>query len=203
MPRNVFEWLDEVRLRPSMYFATLRDLEMLLEGYSVATWVHSIDEGFTLDCRHFNTWLRFRRGWSTACGWADAVTRNSRSEEEAAQMFFALVEEYRQLRPTVRARVRLKKHHRATGARVVIGFNGRLEVPRVIEVVQYAPEPLFFLRFHYGARRVDEHVLHDNGRDATSLRFAKRWVGEEFQVRLAEWEPVDRRARASAEAARG
>ncbi|MCP3142703.1 hypothetical protein [Pyxidicoccus xibeiensis] len=192
---TLFEWLDEVRRRPSMYFATLRDLQMLVDGYSTALWVHSVDEGFALDSRHFGAWLRLRRGWSLSCGWAAAVTSNSRSEADAAQTFFALLDEFRELRPTVRARVRMKKHHQATGRHAVIGFGGRLEVPRVIEVVQYAPEPLYFLRFHHAKRRVDMDVLHDNGANATSLRFAKQWVEEEFQVRADEWEQVPAKKR--------
>ncbi len=187
-PRDVFEWLDLIRLRPSMFFGALMELEAMLYGYEVALDHQAVKTGARLRTRHFNSWLRWRTGWSLSCGWARAITLHSQDEDDATRRFFALVDEFRQLRPTVRARVRLKKHHQPTGARRVIGMDGRMEVPRVIEAVQYAPAPLFFLRMHYPEGRMDDSILVDNGREATSLTFAKRWVREELQVRRDEWD---------------
>lgn len=56
-----------------------------------------------------------------------------------------------------------------------------------IDVVQYAPEPLHFLRFHYDDGPEDQHVLVDNGSVATSAELARAWVEEEFQVEPIAW----------------
>ena len=57
-----------------------------------------------------------------------------------------------------------------------------------VEIVRYAPTRMHFLRFAYRGRKVNDWILMTgNGSYETSLRFAKRWMADEFQTRDADW----------------
>lgn len=188
--RNVFTLLDAVRERPTMFLRNgLRDLEVLLYGYCSALANHRIDEGVP-DMSHFLDFMGLRTRWPLSLGWAEAINKRASGTKTPLDVFFEFVDEYRALRPIVVARVALKAHHQPTGRRVVYGMSGRLERPDIVEVVQYRPEPLFYLRMHYGRCFINRGILFDNGSLATSLRFAKRWMAEELSVTAGEWEPL-------------
>jgi hypothetical protein len=185
-PADVFTWLDWVRQRPGMYFTELDQLELLIDGYETALEVHNISERGPR-MFHFCEWLQHRTGWSTSCGWARAVHDHSR-KRDGADTFFKLLDEFRLLQPTRLAWVVLNAEHRPTGKRVVIGSSGKMRRPSRVDIVRYRPEPLHFLRFHYGRRVVDAHLLSARaGGHRTTLRDAKRWVADELQVRSGEW----------------
>jgi hypothetical protein len=58
----------------------------------------------------------------------------------------------------------------------------------MVEVIQYQPDPIHFLRFHYSNTVMDQHTLYkSNGSDETSLLDAHEWVEEEFQVTRHQW----------------
>jgi len=55
-------------------------------------------------------------------------------------------------------------------------------------ILQYTPEPIHFLRFHQGARVLNERTLYtSDGSDATTLKHAKEWVLDELSVNLGDW----------------
>jgi hypothetical protein len=189
--KNVYAYLAAIRARPSMYVRekSLSDVEALVLGYYGALSIHGIDEGVPEVASHFARWLRHRFNWSLSCGWAYAITENS-SAGQALDRFFELLDEYGALTPLPLYSVRLRPEHQPTGRRVVIGYGGRMRRPDAIQIVQYHPEPLFFLRFTYGTRTENDNVLFDNGRWTTSVEFAKRWVQDELDVAPHEWTPV-------------
>lgn len=186
---NVFGWLEFVRLRPGMFVrgGSLHELQTLLAGYDTALNIHGVDEGVPrMD--HFSAWLLHHTGWPLALGWATAIERHPVNGESAMDTFFRLASQYRQLRPTVRCRAVLGPHHAATGRHIVIGMRSRQPTPLMIDIVQYWPEPLYFLRFHYPDGPQIRGILMDgNGSHATTVEFARQWVEEEFQVRPDEW----------------
>lgn len=95
--RDVQDVLDQIRLRPSMWVrqGSLRDLESILFGYSVALSVHRIEEPFVLSPGgSFAKWLSARRGWSMSCGWADAIERHADGDDPLTA-FFRLLDECR------------------------------------------------------------------------------------------------------------
>ncbi len=62
--------------------------------------------------------------------------------------------------------------------------------------MRYRPEPLHFLRFHYGKRVENDYLLMTgSGSHTTDVRFAKQWVKEELQVEFAEWQAETGRRR--------
>lgn len=190
-PADVFEWLDRVRKRPGMYVdeksKPVRLLEGLVHGYYTALWVHGIVEPVPAMNHHFSTWLRRRTGWSMSCGWGVAIEEHT-PVGEALSTFFAFVDAYRRLVPTVLSSVTLNERHTPTGRRSKIGLDGLIDRPDVVEVVQYQPEPILFLRFHYGnIVRVQDTLYRSDGSDETTLADAQEWVADELQVARHEW----------------
>jgi len=187
--RNVFFWLDEVQLRTSMFFNTLRQLEFQICGYYTALGVHRVVEDVPDMEHHFRTWLGRKTGWSTCAGWAVALEEHISDPAEQVAEFFRFVEEYRRLRPRVLCTVLLGRRHEPTGKRVVFGFDTRMDKPRRVDVLRYEPEPLHFLRLHYRGYVVDRDLLmKSDGSHDTSILDAKRWVRDELQVKRHEWQ---------------
>ena len=189
-PENVFGWLDQIQLRPGMYLGEtitpLEDLQTLVDGYTEALRVHGLVEGVP-SMVHFSTWLRHKTGWSTSRGWAHAIAGHTQ-QDLALAAFFSLVAEFRSLVPTTLSTVLLSERNQPTGRRAKIGFDGRIARPDQVEVVQYAPEPIHFLRFRYGSRLADQHTLYaSQGSDSTTLVLAKDWVRDEFSVEPNDW----------------
>ena len=190
--QNVYGYLAAIQKRPSMYIGdeSLHELQDLILGYYAALYTHGIDEGVPELSSHFDSWLRLRTGWSLSCGWARAIVDNSETRRSPLEVFFELVDVYRQLVPRTCCTVRLRPEHQPTGRRVVIGLDGLMEKPDVAELVQYEPEPLFFFRFRFGSKVRNQEVLLDNGTEATSIDFAIRWANEELNIGRDEWTRV-------------
>lgn len=126
------------------------------------------------------------------CGWAAAFDEHVPSDQHV-ERFFELLADFRTLDPVVVASVPLREHHQPTGKRVVIGHNGRLPRPDRVEVIRYAPEPLYFLRFHYADRLEVQRLLqapHPKGglTVETTLDHARAWVAAELDVAENEWD---------------
>ncbi len=72
----------------------LKDLEQQIFGYITAIQLNNISE----DVLDFNTGLndyilkKFQ--WSTACGWADSIIRNTENSEQSIQLFFKITNNF-------------------------------------------------------------------------------------------------------------
>ena len=188
---TVFDFLRVVQSRPEMFLSgesPLQQLQAQLVGYYWALHMHDLDEQVPEMYRHFNTWLRGQTGWSLSCGWAHAIEANVEPDQAPLDVFFSFVDQYELLRPVPLLRADLNESNVPTGKRCVIGFNGRMQRPDAVEIVQYQPAELFFLRFHYGSRIRNDDILEDlNSQEKTPLAFAKQWVAEELQVGSSDW----------------
>jgi hypothetical protein len=188
---NIYLWLDEVRERPDMYIQSLRDLESEIWGYNFALRNHCIVEPVPKMCLHFLHWLYCRTGWSMDCGFALAIEREISDYKEQLNTFFSLVDEYRKLKPTILCTVRLGKQHQPTGKRVVIGYDGRMEKPKRVDIVRYVPEPLYFLRFHNRDEIIDGDLLiNPDGTYKSTINKVKKWAYDELQIKRDEWQEV-------------
>ena len=186
---NIFTLLDEIKERPSMFIpsGSLHELETLVNGYYIGLHNHKIMENVPGMTHHFMIWLHFKYGWSTNMGWAHAINTHA-GKQKPIDLFFDILDKYRKIKPRVLAQVKLNKNHQPTGKQVVIGYNGRMAKPLKVKIVQYKPEKLHFLRFHYKDYVKDDGILmKPDGTYETSLSFAKNWVKEELQVKLNEW----------------
>jgi hypothetical protein len=100
---SVFDLLDEIRKRPTMYVGydeskrilQLQGLEMLLAGYRIALYNHNITERVSNFNREFGEYLRETKGWSASCGPVAAIREATKSQEEAWELFWKLVDEFR------------------------------------------------------------------------------------------------------------
>lgn len=93
--RSIFETLDQIEKRPTMYLGarTLRELELLIVGYELALHDHKLVDGHGF-YREFRDYLRARFGWSMSCGPLDAIRREV-GAEHAWDRFFELMHEFR------------------------------------------------------------------------------------------------------------
>ncbi|WP_433413550.1 hypothetical protein ACQP1V_31155 [Microtetraspora malaysiensis] len=98
---DVYEFLDKVRLRPSMWVwrGSLQHLYSMLAGYAIAQEIHGIDESFDFDNDGpFAEWLWPRLGmsYSSALGWAAEIENAAeKSSTPAMELFFTLLDEFR------------------------------------------------------------------------------------------------------------
>ncbi|MFI6393969.1 hypothetical protein ACIBHY_07255 [Nonomuraea sp. NPDC050547] len=94
---DVFDFLEEVRLRPGTWVRSLEDLGSVLIGYQVAVKVHGVTEQVDFwPSGPFAEWLWTKLGRHSSLGWAVEIQR----EAEAAnvnpmELFFAFVDDYR------------------------------------------------------------------------------------------------------------
>ncbi|MGA5566365.1 hypothetical protein ACPCUV_35085 [Streptomyces platensis] len=95
---DVYDFLDQIRLRPGMWLpgGRLQDLQCILVGYRVALGVHSIDEPFAFwPEADFTRWLHEKHGISSSLGWAAAIEQRATAETTPVEEFFRLLDGYR------------------------------------------------------------------------------------------------------------
>ncbi|WP_406735180.1 hypothetical protein OG508_21355 [Streptomyces sp. NBC_01108] len=98
---SVHDFLDDVRLRPSMYVRgrSVLHLQSILFGYSVACEIHGVPA--MTDFVHtgpFSEWLwpRLDMQYPSALGWAVEIERAAEAADIAPlDMFFDLLDEFR------------------------------------------------------------------------------------------------------------
>ncbi len=98
---RIYDFLAQVQERPGMFVAdhSLEQLKAMLHGYEACLWSHDLDEaveGRPFHTSAFDDWLLEEKGWSTACGFAHAIEGEAGEPKAALELFFALVEEYRE-----------------------------------------------------------------------------------------------------------
>ena len=94
---DVFDFLDEVRLRPGMWVRSLDHLYSTLIGYGVALEVHNVAEEFDFWPQGpFTEWLWARLGRHSSLGWAVEIEREAEAARlDPVEMFFVFVDAYR------------------------------------------------------------------------------------------------------------
>ncbi len=94
--------MDQIEQRPGMYMPDGNDIA------SLETWLHGYesamrDAAANANClgfhRAFGDFLLKTRGWSAACGWANAIKSATSTSSEAAAVFFTLLHEFRSTVP--------------------------------------------------------------------------------------------------------
>jgi hypothetical protein len=73
----------------------MQDLEVLLVGYGHAVERHAIDDPGGDFVHKFGCYLRDTRGWSAACGPIAAVRQAAKNDEEAWELLWKLIAEFR------------------------------------------------------------------------------------------------------------
>jgi hypothetical protein len=100
---SLFAVLELVRQRPSMYVGCsdsdpgerLRALEMLIAGYSLASYQHGLIDPGLQAYSAFPAYLEERFGCSMACGPIVAIRQASESDTDAWSLFWDLLADFR------------------------------------------------------------------------------------------------------------
>lgn len=100
---SIFEVLEAIEKRPSMYVGAsnsergeqLRNLELLLHGYAIAVDSHGLSEPVQDFPKAFAEYLYKRFEWSASAGPVAAIKDAAKSDEDAWQMFWKLVKDFR------------------------------------------------------------------------------------------------------------
>ncbi|MFI6283915.1 hypothetical protein ACIBCM_03995 [Streptomyces sp. NPDC051018] len=99
--RNMYDWLEEVRLRPGMWVrrSSLQHLSSMLIGYRVA--LEACGSTEKSDFEHFGAfsewlWPRLDMKYGSALGWAVEIERAAETAgRPPMEMFFELLDEFR------------------------------------------------------------------------------------------------------------
>lgn len=175
-----------------MWFRNLSELEAMIFGYYTGIEMYGIHEDVPrMTCSHFGIWLGYKTKWDTCSGWAYAIEHHTNSEQEANDTFFDFVDQYRELKPTVRALVKLKPHHQPTPERRSRTFTSPDDSPDEIRIINYAPTRLYHFRFRYGDRIIDDWFHYtSNGSHTTRPMDLYEWARKEFGIEPDEWTVV-------------
>ncbi|MFI0982030.1 hypothetical protein ACH4SP_34105 [Streptomyces sp. NPDC021093] len=96
---DVYDVLEQIRLRPGMWLPpqrSLHHLESMLVGYQVALGVHSIDEPFPFRGEGpFSQWLCQHFGRPSSLNWATQIERETPDGASPVERFFRLLDEFR------------------------------------------------------------------------------------------------------------
>jgi hypothetical protein len=182
---TVFDFLDSARDHPSMFLGrSLRPLENFCQGYYAALSGYHIRESVpNVDTFHFGGWLYRRFKGSYKRGWAQAIQTRCKTDEEAFDKFFELIEEYRRLRPVKCAAITLGPDHKPPRNR--ISEIGLWPLPPTrLEVYRYAPEEFYFMVWYYPSRMDDRTTFE-------SLERALSHAEELWRIKPEEWDRTD------------
>lgn len=99
----VIDVLENIRQRPSMYsrspptdrFGQIRELEMIVAGYKTAVFEHEIQEPVRDFSGDFAAYLYRNKGWGASVGPFHAIARSTSSGEEAWELLWKLVEDFK------------------------------------------------------------------------------------------------------------
>ncbi|MGW0465704.1 hypothetical protein ACWDX6_10580 [Streptomyces sp. NPDC003027] len=99
--RDVYDFLDQIRLRPAMFIrgGSLLELQSMLYGFRVASEIYGPQA--VTDFEHegpFTEWLWPRLGqrYSSPLGWAVEITKAAQAADRAAtDLFFDLLDEFK------------------------------------------------------------------------------------------------------------
>jgi hypothetical protein len=96
---DVYDFLEQVRLRPGMWLpphGSLHHLSSMLVGYQTALDVHAVDEPFPFwGDGPFSQWLCQHFGRPSSLGWATQIEQETPDGSTPVEEFFRLLDDYR------------------------------------------------------------------------------------------------------------
>ena len=182
--KNIFDLIDLIQQRTAMFIPdkSINSLKTYLDGYDSCMWVHGLIELDVPLIKHFGEWLaRMFNYQFTSLGWAYAIQNTIDNKQDPLQLFFQLSLEFRKLQPQMVTSVKIEPHHQPTEMKSINSNGKQSSKPLEVHIIQYKPEGLFFVRYCYKARYEHSYSLFP------SIKEAKKWVEEDFQVSSEEW----------------
>jgi len=170
-----------------MYFGSksLKALEGHIYGYQTALQVHKIEEERFFYSTHFNEWLLYSRKVGSKCsimGWANYLIEISEDEGKAFDKFFELYDEFMMLQPVSKKYVQLDGIKKRSKEYYELNpWHEHAPIPVSIELMQYVPDKLYYLKYHYqDGALVDRNIWK-------TLKSAINNVHWEFGIGVKRW----------------
>lgn len=115
---RVFELLANIKQRPSMFIPNLQlsQLETYLHGFESGLAAAGQCDWKSAFSREFSAFVEKRCGWSMCSGWAFGIREETPTDASAWQVFFELVDEFRDSPPRKRTRSRSPSRPRSARA---------------------------------------------------------------------------------------
>jgi hypothetical protein len=138
-----------------MYFGvkSLKALEGFIYGYHTALWIHKLDEVPYFSSTHFDEWLVYARKVDSKCkimGWTNYLLESTKNEEKAFDRFFELYNEFIELKLVSKKSLQLSGVNRRSKDYYELNQGHDTDpIPVAIELIQYYPTKLFYLKYHY------------------------------------------------------
>ncbi|OYE04252.1 hypothetical protein [Nostoc sp. 'Peltigera membranacea cyanobiont' 232] len=191
--KNLYEILEMMRPRPQMFLGqrSLTALSGFIGGYFFAMEENGIlIEEENPPFSQFHDWVaRYYKWYESTAGWKNIILREVGDEAKACDVFFELLELFKQRFPVLKYRVFLNQNHKSTGAiyrRICIdGIEKDLDPPKEIRIVQYTTDSGFY-RFDVShAGEITEIGYFE------TEKLLMEEVNREFKVYLDEWETLN------------
>ena len=170
--KNIFDLIDIIKEHISMFIPdkSIKSLSTYLAGYESCLKLHSIVEKGVPLFKHFGEWLKTKFDWNLSYGWAHAITENTEEQQVPLQKFYSLVNEFRKLQLEVVLTMKFPSNQKIIPIIQTKKDENLILSPKKIQIIQYIPENLFFLRFLYTEKQEDDRDLFH------SIEEAKRSV---------------------------
>ncbi|MEH2350995.1 MAG: hypothetical protein V7K55_23920 [Nostoc sp.] len=191
--KNIYEILEMMRPRPQMFLGqrSLTALRGFISGYFFAMEENGIlIEEENPPFSQFHDWVaRYYKWYESTAGWKNIILREVGDEAKACDVFFELLELFKQRFLVLKYRVFLNPNHKSTGAiyrRICIdGIYKDLDPPKEIRIVQYTTDSGFY-RFDVSqAGEITEIGYFE------TENLVMEEVKREFEVSLDEWENLN------------
>ena len=118
--KSIYELLEMIRQKPGMYLGqrSLTALRGFISGYYFGREENDmLVEEEIPPFRQFHDWVaRYYKWYESTAGWKNIILREVGDEAKACDVFFELLELFKQRFPVVKHRVFLNQNHKSTGA---------------------------------------------------------------------------------------
>lgn len=197
--KNIYELLEMIKQRPGIYLGqrSLTALAGFIGGYFFAIAENNIlVEEEIPPFRQFHDWVaRYYKWYESTAGWKNIILKEVGDEAKACDVFFELLELFKQRFPVIKHRVFLNFNHKRTGAinrcLYIDGIETELPLPQEIRIIHYTTDSGFY-RFDVSP----SGEISEIGYFETE-QLAMEEVYKEFQISLDEWEALDNQADAT------
>lgn len=191
--KNIYGLLEIIRQRPGIYLGqrSLTALKGFIDGYSFAIVENNIlVEEEIPPFRQFHDWVaRYYKWYESTAGWKNIILKEVGDEAKACDVFFELLELFKQRLPIIKYRVLLNSNHKRTGAifrySYIGGIRTELALPQEIRIVHYTTDSGFY-RFDVSLSGEISKIGYFE-----TEKLAMEAVRKEFQVSLDEWEALN------------
>ncbi|AFY58349.1 hypothetical protein Riv7116_5988 [Rivularia sp. PCC 7116] len=168
--KDIYEILDDLRQRPSMYLGSKKSLTALVAFVSGLRFAQ-MDEG-NPPFSDFSSWIaRKVEGMSSTMSWLWMI--EEWGNEKAFDKFFELLDEYRNCKSVCLSRA-IIRNHKPTFVQIINGERVPPEKPLELCIAQFVPSEVYYLLEIYTWRQ-DKYFPYQNSIDEVKKVALSQW----------------------------